>query len=272
MRGMEAALQDRTVASLDIRRAGLRVPFPPDLADTLTGRMITNFSRRAKYILIRFDAGQTLVLHLGMSGRVTLVPPGDAYVMQKHDHLIFHFDDGTVLAFNDPRRFGMVLLAGNDNELASLKAFAGLGPEPLGNDFSGAVLYQTLKGRKTLIKAALLDQRLVAGLGNIYVSEALYGAGIDPRRQAGSLSAAEAELLVQQIRDVLNRAIAAGGSTLKDYRHADGELGYFQHDFAVYDRAGAACPACDCDVSKTGGIKKIMQAGRSTYFCPQKQV
>ncbi|MCB9990524.1 MAG: bifunctional DNA-formamidopyrimidine glycosylase/DNA-(apurinic or apyrimidinic site) lyase [Rhodospirillales bacterium] len=269
-RGMEKALKDRVVDSVILRRAGLRVPFPADLKQSLEGHRALHFGRRAKYILIRFDHGKVVILHLGMSGRVNLIAPGQDYDVQKHDHLLFGFDDGSRMAFNDARRFGMVMLS-DEQDLDAHPSFAGLGPEPLDNAFSSPVLSAALAGKKTPVKIALLDQRVVAGLGNIYVSEALFMAGILPQRPAGSLSEIECETLVQAIRTVLDKAIAAGGSTLKDYRRADGELGYFQHQFSVYDRAGKACPGCSCNVSRTGGIEKITQGGRSTYFCARKQ-
>lgn len=269
-RGMEQAVKGRVITRVDVRREGLRVPFPPALKDSLTGRTVKDLGRRAKYILADMDDGAVLIFHLGMAGRIGLVPPGRDYVPQKHDHLILGFDDGSLLVFNDARRFGVVALA-RRTDLQSHRMLSGLGPEPLEPGFSGATLSQSLKNRKTSVKAALMDQRVVAGLGNIYVCEALFMAGIDPQRPACSLSAADAGSLAQAIRDVLERAILAGGSTLRDYRRTDGELGYFQHQFAVYDRAGAACPGCVCDVSRTGGIGKITQGGRSTYYCPERQ-
>lgn len=269
-RGMEKTLKNRVIKNVMVRRDGLRVPFPENLKQELEGRRIDHFSRRAKYILMRLDNGRTVILHLGMSGRILLVVPGKPHTPQKHDHLILEFDDGAQMIFNDPRRFGMVMLA-SDNELAAHPAFASLGAEPLDNNFSGPVLADSLKQKKTAIKTALMDQRVVAGLGNIYVSEALFYAGINPERAAGSLSVAETESLARAIRTVLQKAIEAGGSTLRDHRQANGDLGYFQHQFAVYDRAGMACPGCACDVSRTGGIVKIVQGGRATYYCPRRQ-
>ncbi len=292
MRGMEAALSGRIVADVAVRRAGLRVPFPKTLKKDLEGRRAVHFSRRAKYILMRVEdhspldpparggrgaqreggseAARTVIIHLGMSGRILLTAPKIGYKPGKHDHLVVRFDDDSYLVFNDPRRFGMVLL-GRASEMEEHPALAGLGPEPLGNEFSALVLAESLAGKKTSIKAALLDQRVVAGLGNIYVSEALFHAGIHPERIAATITAAEAERLVPAIRKVLDAAITAGGSTLRDYRHADGALGYFQNQFAVYDRDGQACPGCTCRVDRTDGIQKIQQSGRSTYFCPQRQ-
>jgi formamidopyrimidine-DNA glycosylase len=187
-----------------------------------------------------------------------------------HDHLVLTADDGVVYVLNDPRRFGLVELVEADR-LEEHRLFAGLGPEPLGNAFNGKTLAAAFADKKTPIKAALLDQRVVAGLGNIYVCEALFRAGISPLTLAGTVRGAKAELLVQSIRQVLDAAIAAGGSSLRDFVHHDGELGYFQHSFTVYDREGKACPGCTCDVTKTGGIERIAQSGRSTFYCPRKQ-
>lgn len=267
---LDKALSGRKITHVDVRAKGLRKPFPKDLKTRLGGRKILRCIRRAKYALVELDNGDVLVLHLGMSGRITLHDKNASYRPEKHDHLVMAFDNGLRLAFNDARRFGMVLLMAK-NKLAGHEAFKSLGPEPLEKDFTGAVLARALAGRKTPIKAALLDQRIVAGLGNIYVSEALFDAGISPLRLAGSLSQKEATALCISIKKVLKKAVAAGGSTLKDYKRPDGELGYFQHSFTVYDRAGLGCRGCDCNAAKTGGIKRIMQAGRSTFYCPRRQ-
>lgn len=269
MRGMEHAIKGRAIINVDQRRKNLRIPFPANFPVVLEGQKVQQLSRRAKYILVQLDSDKTVIMHLGMSGRVLLVGPDQKYEIQKHDHLILSFDDDSKMIFNDARRFGMVMLA-NTNEIESHKAFANLGPEPLGNHFSADVLFAALKNKKTNIKNALMDQRIVAGLGNIYVCESLFYAGIHPERICATITKAESEKLVQAIRDVLNKAIAAGGSTLKDYRHADGELGYFQHQFAVYDRAGETCSKCPGAINKCC-IEKITQSGRSTYFCPQAQ-
>ncbi len=269
-RGMEKTIRGHVIAKVEQRRSGLRVPFPANFSKELEGKKIERLTRRAKYILIHL-ASRTVILHLGMSGRILLVPAKGNYQPQKHDHLILDFDDGSKMIFNDARRFGMVMMA-DENEVANHPAFKDLGPEPLDNGFSAPVLFDSLRNKKTSIKAALMDQRVVAGLGNIYVCEALFHAGIGPARIAATLSEEDAEKLVKAIRKVLNEAIAAGGSTLRDYRHADGELGYFQHHFAVYDREGEPCPGCSCDISRSGGVRKITQGGRSTYYCPEKQV
>ena len=269
-RGMERALGNRKIAAADVRRGGLRVPFPKKLGDILAGRRIVRYGRRAKYILLHLDNSQVIVVHLGMSGRVTLIDDIHAYKPQKHDHLIVKFEKNTAFAFNDPRRFGM-LLAVKESDLDAHPAFKTLGPEPLSNDFSGPVLFSALKKRKTTMKAALMDQKVVAGLGNIYVCEALYYAGISPFRLACDVKPAEAEKLAVAIRDVLNRAIEKGGSSLRDYRQADGELGYFQHEFAVYGREGEKCPQCLCAKHKSCGIERAVQSGRSTFWCRHRQ-
>lgn len=270
MRGMEAALCGGRIARVDVRRKDLRVPFPKDLAKKLEGRTMAQFSRRAKYVLVRLDDGQVLVIHLGMSGRIQLVGSKESFSPDKHDHLVVTMQDGRRFALNDARRFGVVLLLPED-KIESHASFQSLGPEPLGNGFDAAYLEKKLKGRKTAVKVAIMDQRIVVGVGNIYACEALYQAGIDPRRAAGAVTRAELDRLVPAIRDVLARAIAAGGSTLRDYKQADGELGYFQHEFKVYGREGEPCPARGCGCKKTGGVQRMVQGGRSTFFCPVRQ-
>lgn len=268
-RGLVPVFEGRVLARVVQRRANLRTPFPDDFAARLTGRRVVAMRRRAKYMLWDLDDGWTLIVHLGMSGRMVL---GDAWpeTPGPHDHVIFAADDGRVAVFSDPRRFGLMDLTPTDR-LDVHPLLAGLGPEPLSNAFSGPTLAARMAGRKTPLKAALLDQKIVAGLGNIYVAEALFVAGLHPTRLAGDVTAAEAEALAQAVRAVLERAVAAGGSTLRDYVQANGELGYFQHDFAVYDREGEPCGACDCDVAATGGVRRIVQSGRSTFFCPTRQ-
>lgn len=268
-RGLLPIFQGRTLVRVDQRRADLRRPFPPGFARRLTGHRVLALRRRAKYLLADLESGDTLVIHLGMSGRMVI---GDAWpdVPGRHDHVIFATDHGKVVVFSDPRRFGLMDLIPTPGVDAH-PLFAGLGPEPLGNTFNGPVLAAAFDGRRTPVKAALLDQSVVAGLGNIYVCESLFSAGIHPQRSAASLSAAEIDVLVAVIRDVLERAITAGGSSLRDYVQADGELGYFQHAFAVYDREGGGCGGCDCDPAATGGVQRIVQSGRSTFFCPRRQ-
>jgi formamidopyrimidine-DNA glycosylase len=261
MRGLRPALEGQTISRVTLRKAGLRTPFPADFAARLTGRRILRLTRRAKYILAELDGLETLVIHLGMSGRLT-VGAGEP-LPGTHDHVILAAGDAFV-TFNDPRRFGLMTLVKTAG-LADDPLFAGLGPEPLAAEFDAAVLAAALKGKKTPMKAALLDQKVVAGLGNIYVAEALFLAGLSPRRSAGTVK--NAKPLVKAIKQVLNAAIKAGGSTLRDYRHADGELGYFQHRFKVYGRAGTPCPRQGCG----GTVKRIVQSGRSTFYCPTCQ-
>jgi len=275
-RGLQPAMEGVRILRAEVRREGLRWPFPPGLARRLRGARVERLRRRAKYILADLSTGETMLLHLGMSGRITLsgldAPhvPGQFHhhhpALAKHDHVIFHMENGARVAFNDARRFGALDLIATDTS-ASHPLLAALGPEPLGNEFNGAHLVARLKGRRGPVKALLLDQRIVAGLGNIYVCEALFRAGIHPARAGGRISAARLEILAGIIRDVLLDAITAGGSSLRDYRQADGELGYFQHSFRVYDRAGQPCPTPGC----TGHIRRIVQGGRSSFFCPACQ-
>ena len=273
-RGLAQALEGRRIVRVDVRRPGLRLPFPPDLAERLTGARITRIARRAKYILIHLDSGPVVIAHLGMSGRMTILNGqmvGQDESPGRHDHLLLDFEDGIQVRFNDARRFGLVVMAEDEAELASHHLLANLGPEPLSNAFNGPILAAALQGRKTPIKAALLDQRVVAGLGNIYVCDALFHAGISPRRSAHTVAGKRAERLASAVKQVLASAIASGGSSLRDYVQPNGELGYFQHAWAVYGREGNPCPGCDCDVSATGGVRRITQSGRSTFFCPRRQ-
>jgi formamidopyrimidine-DNA glycosylase len=265
-RGLALRMEGRRIARLTLNRRDLRLPLPAGLKERVEGRRVERLGRRAKYILVHLEDGGVLIAHLGMSGRLVLSEPGRAEPPDPHDHIIFTLEDGAELRFNDARRFGMVDYAAA-TELERHKFFAGLGPEPLGNEFNGPLLEAKLKGKATPIKAALLDQSVVAGLGNIYVSESLYHAGLSPRRLAGTVVGPRAEKLAAAIRDVLERAIAAGGSSLRDYVQASGELGYFQHQWAVYGKEGERCPGCDC----RSGIKRIVQAGRSTFYCGKKQ-
>lgn len=268
-RGLAPHLEGRVLVRVLQRRPDLRKPFPPGFVERLTGRRVMAVRRRAKYILVDFDDGTVLIAHLGMSGRMIITPESPAE-FGAHDHVVLETDAGMVITFNDARRFGVMDLALAE-ALADHPLLRGLGPEPLGNEFSGPVLAERLAGKMTSIKAALLDQTVVAGLGNIYVSEALFLARISPTRIAATVTGARAERLATAIREVLTRAIAAGGSSLRDYRQASGELGYFQHQFAVYDREGQPCPGCACDVGATGGIRRIVQAGRSTFYCSRRQ-
>jgi formamidopyrimidine-DNA glycosylase len=278
--GLVPAVKGHVFARVDARRADLRVPFPKGFAQRLTGRKIKGVRRRAKYLLLDLDSGETLIVHLGMSGRLTIhgarakVKPGafhhkaaeDGSGEGKHDHVVFETEEGTRIVFTDHRRFGLMTLA-DTSRLEDDKLFKGLGPEPLDDAFTPAVLSAKLKGKRTPIKAALSDQRVVAGLGNIYVCEALFRARISPKRQASTVAGERARKLVPAIKAVLHAAISAGGSSLRDYARADGELGYFQHHFAVYDREGEPCLHSDCK----GRIKRIVQSGRSTFYCPSCQ-
>lgn len=268
-RGLAPHLEGHVIARAEARRPDLRWPLPPDLVQVLTGARVLALRRRSKYILAELQDRGSLLLHLGMSGRMVIEGETqgefhrDPAILPRHDHVVFWTDQGTRITFNDARRFGMVDLVAQD---AVHPLLAHLGPEPLEPGFSPEVLARAFAGRRTPVKAALLDQRIVAGLGNIYVSEALFRAGIDPRRLAGQIGGAEIAALVGHIRAVLEEAILAGGSSLRDHRQATGELGYFQHSFRVYDREGAPCPN-GCGAT----IARIVQSGRSSYFCPQCQ-
>jgi len=263
-RHLEAAVLGRRILAARTHRRDLRRPFPAKLATRITGRRIAALERRAKYLIVRLEGGIALLVHLGMSGRI-LIGPADARV-EPHVHFTLDLDDERRVNLQDPRRFGMVDLV-PDDKLAEHPLLRGLGPEPLAPAFNGPALAKMLEGRGTSIKAALMDQRRVAGLGNIYVCEALFRAGISPKRKAGSVTGDRADRLAVAIKTVLADAIDAGGSTLRDHRLPSGELGYFQHHFAVYDHEGEPCPGCDC---KTG-IKRIVQGGRSTFYCAKRQ-
>jgi formamidopyrimidine-DNA glycosylase len=257
VRGLEPILKGRRIARIEARRPELRRALPVDLGQRLTGARVTELGRRAKYGLIGTDRGDTLVFHLGMSGHWRVDPAE----IGKHDHFIIDTDDGRRVALNDARRFGSLDLVRTD-ELSEWPAFVALGPEPL--DITPDELKRRLAGRTAPIKLLLLDQRIIAGLGNIYVCEALYRAGIHPKRAGGSVSLDRLRRLVPAIHEVLAEAIAAGGSTLRDFASPDGELGYFSKSFAVYDREGQPC-ACG------GTVKRIVQGGRSTFYCPRCQ-
>jgi formamidopyrimidine-DNA glycosylase len=265
-RGLALRMEGRRVERLTLNRADLRTKLPAGLKEHVEGRRVERVGRRAKYVLFHLDDGGVVIAHLGMSGRLVLTAPGESLPREPHDHVVFTLEDGSELRFNDARRFGTLDYT-QDAELARHPLLVHLGPEPLGNDFSGPALAAALAGKATAIKAALLDQHVVAGLGNIYVSESLYWAGLSPRRIAQSVSGARAERLAHAIRDTLERAIAAGGSSLRDYVQASGELGYCQNHWAVYGREGEACPGCDC----RAGIKRIVQGGRSTFYCAKRQ-
>jgi formamidopyrimidine-DNA glycosylase len=267
-RGLMPRLVGRRIVRLQQRRADLRVPLPAKFAARVEGRTVTGIDRRAKYLLIRLDDGQTLIVHLGMSGRMTLHDAESAasHPLDRHDHVVFDMDDGWQVRFNDARRFGLMVLVADD-AVAEHKYFRSLGPEPLDDHFTGDVLAARLAGRRTPIKAALLDQKTLVGVGNIYACEALFLAGISPRRSAHTVKGERAARLVEAIKRVLNRSIEDGGSTLRDHVQPGGELGYFQTRFNVYDRAGIACPTRDCGNT----VRRLVQAGRSTFYCTRCQ-
>ncbi|MDJ0627376.1 MAG: bifunctional DNA-formamidopyrimidine glycosylase/DNA-(apurinic or apyrimidinic site) lyase [Rhodobacter sp.] len=271
-RGLIPVMEGQVIAQAEVRRPDLRWPFPDRMADRLTGRRVLRLGRRSKYILAELDSGETLIIHLGMSGRMLISgeAPGrfhrDHPATERHDHVVLHMEHGARITFNDARRFGAMDLTPTE-AVEDHWLIRNLGPEPLGNAFDEEYLLTRLAGRNTPVKAALLDQRVVSGLGNIYVCEALFRAQISPKRKAGRISKARIRGLVPVIREVLRDAIAAGGSSLRDYRQADGELGYFQHRFDVYDREGEPCRTPGC----TGTIARIVQSGRSSFYCPRCQ-
>ena len=283
-RGLQPVMEGATIERAEIRRANLRFAFPDRLAERLTGRQITALGRRAKYLLADLDDGEVLVMHLGMSGSFRVVAESEQHLIgeasfhlargkrPEHDHVVLHLGSGASILYNDPRRFGFFDLIPRAT-LFEHAYFAKLGLEPVGNSLDAAYLAARFAGKKTPLKSALLDQHIIAGLGNIYVCEALYRAGLDPRRQAGTLvtkagkPSAKLVLLTDEIRATIAEAIEAGGSTLRDHTRADGSLGYFQHRFKVYDREGDPCPNPTCN----GVIERITQSGRSTFFCPKCQ-
>lgn len=267
MRGMAPTFAAAKVDRLVLYRPDLRFAIPKTLPGLVKGQAIHTLRRRGKYILGQIKNGQGFVLHLGMSGRAKIIAPGREYAREKHDHFEFVMHDGARVIYNDPRRFGF--LDQIDADWQNSRHFKSMGPEPLGNEFNGPVLAAALKGRKTPIKIALLDQKIVAGIGNIYACEALYRAGLSPLMEAGKVQGAKAEALAAAVRQVLLEAIESGGSSLKDYRHTDDGLGYFQHQFAVYDCEGLVCPDCSCD--RVEGVRRIVQGGRSTFYCPKRQ-
>jgi formamidopyrimidine-DNA glycosylase len=280
-RGLAPVLVDVTIDRIEQRRANLRFPFPERFVERLAGRRVESLSRRAKYILAALDSGETLIMHLGMSGSFRIerededTPGAFRFERSKivaHDHVVFHLANGARITYNDPRRFGFMQLA-LSHDLAAHPLFSGLGVEPLGDDFDASALARLFVGRRSSLKGALLNQSLVAGLGNIYVCEALHRAGLSPWHEAGAIvgvgggPSAKARRLAGAIRAVLEEAVAAGGSTLRDHRQTDGALGYFQHSFLVYGKEGAACRRTRC----SGTIVRIAQSGRSTFYCPACQ-
>lgn len=286
MRGLSPVLVGRSIAGVELRRAGLRFPFPAGFAVRLKGRRVVGLQRRAKYILVNLDDGHCLLVHLGMTGRFTVLDEnarpnnlGEFYFEQgadgagsgPHDHVVFLLDNGVQIVYTDHRRFGVMDLL-HENEMASHRLLKDIGVEPLGNEFSADFLAGQFRKKSAPLKAALLDQRIIAGLGNIYVSEVLHRSRLSPRRKAGTLvrkNTHDARLndVVRHVRDILNEAIAAGGSTLRDFSSTDGSAGAFQQRFAAYDRAGEKCQTPGC----RGTIRRIVQSGRSTFYCPSCQ-
>jgi len=267
-RGLIPRLVGRRIVRVVQRRRDLRVPLPAKFAKRVEGRRVLGIDRRAKYLLVRLDDGHTLIAHLGMSGRMTLHDAASAadHPFERHDHVVIDTDEGWQVRFNDARRFGLMLLAA-DATVPKHKLFKGLGPEPLDESFDGAALASRLKGKRTPIKAALLDQKTLVGVGNIYACEALFLAGISPRRSAHTVQGERAERLVAAIKQVLLRSIDDGGSTLRDHVQPGGELGYFQTRFNVYNREGAVCPTRDCKKI----VRRLVQSGRSTFYCAHCQ-
>ena len=281
-RGLQPAMEGFRIVKMEVRRKDLRFPFQRDFVARLAGQTVTGLGRRAKYLLADLASGDVLLMHLGMSGSFRVVKEDDASVPGQfhharakdgaHDHVVFHMSSGAAIVFNDPRRFGYMKVIAR-KALNEEPLLSGLGPEPLGNEFDAAMLARSCANKKTSLKAALLDQRVVAGLGNIYVCEALFRAHLSPRRLAATLATKQAEptdharRLVTAIHAVLNQAIKAGGSSLRDHRQTSGELGYFQHSFQVYDREGEKCQTAGC----SGIVKRFTQNGRSTFWCPKCQ-
>jgi formamidopyrimidine-DNA glycosylase len=278
-RGLEPAMEGARFVKVEVRRGDLRWPLPKDFARRLQGKTVTGLGRRAKYLLADLSSGDVLLMHLGMSGSFHVFRnAGDKTLgryhheraqQAAHDHVVFHMSSGAIVTFNDPRRFGSMKIVRRDR-LDAEPLLNRLGPEPLGNAFDAAMLARACMGKKTSLKAALLDQTIVAGLGNIYVCEALYRARLSPKRLASTIATKEgepnerAERLVDGIKAVLNDAIRAGGSSLRDHKRTDGDLGLFQHHFEVYDREGERCKTPGC----RGTVKRIVQNGRSTFYCP----
>lgn len=272
MKGLYPFLSKAKIIALDVRSPQLRIPIPKQKLKALLDVQIVNLERRAKYIFIHFANQKTMIVHLGMTGSFTVYPPkkhGDI-TLDRHDHMVITTDKNIKIIFRDPRRFGMIDVVDTD-KILSYKSFQTLGPEPLDEIFTAKVLQENLGGRKIAIKVAIMDQKVVVGVGNIYASEALFLSGISPTTAANEVPYKKLVLLVDKIKFILNAAIESGGSTLRDYRNVGGGAGYFQFNFSVYDRAGEPCLVCDSSLNKAGGIQRIVQAGRSTFFCPKCQ-
>jgi formamidopyrimidine-DNA glycosylase len=268
-RGLIPVLVGKRLVGVTQRRSDLRFPLPPAFAERLGGRRVEGIERRGKYLLIRLDDAEVWLAHLGMSGHFC-VEAGDAPPLGPHDHVVILTEDGITVRFHDARRFGFMDLVPAEG-LDRHPHLASLGPDPLGPEFTAGYLARQLAGRLSPLKAALLDQRVVAGMGNIYASESLFRAALSPKRTATTVQGRRAERLVAMIKEVFEDAIDAGGSSLRDHRQPSGELGFFQHRFAVYGRAGEPCLGCRCDVARTGGIRRIVQSGRSTFYCGHRQ-
>ena len=264
---LERAICNTNIIRTIINNNNLREKIPEDFANIISGTKIISCGRRAKYLLLGLDSGYSIIWHLGMSGKVII--SSERPNPQKHDHVLIETDK-VWLAYNDPRRFGLITYCKTD-EIGQHRFFKNMGPEPFSDGFNAAYLLNKFKNKSIPVKTAILDQGIVTGVGNIYASESLFFAGISPLRPANSLSREECSRLIAKISDVLKNAIAAGGSTLKDYQKPDGSLGYFQNLHCVYNKTGQKCPGCTCDISQTGGIAKIVQSGRSSFYCPVKQ-
>lgn len=269
-RGLAPAMEGKRILRVETRRKDLRFPFPANFNQRIEGAKLSHMGRRAKYLVAELSNGEALIMHLGMTGRFTVHGKGpgkfhhEAGADEKHDHVVFEMQGGARVVFNDARRFGFMDLWPTES-LETYAPFAGMGPEPISNAFSGAYLQEAFAGKKTPVKSALLDQNVVAGLGNIYVCEALFRSGISPKKLAGAIRRDKLELLAVEVRKVIEEAILAGGSTISDFKTADGELGYFQHTFRIYDREGEPCHVC------TRPVKRMVQSGRSTFYCAQCQ-
>lgn len=272
LRGLSPFLLKQKIIHIDVRSPSLRIPIPKTKLKKLCRSQIVSLVRRAKYILINFECGETIISHLGMTGSFTVFLPDQHHKinMDRHDHLVLTTDKNVKIIYRDPRRFGMIDVV-KAADINKHKAFKEMGPEPLDKSFKAEVLKEKLKTRSIAIKPAIMDQKVVVGVGNIYASEALFLAGIDPTTSASTLSLKKLHLLVEKIKFILTAAIQSGGSTLRDYRRVGGETGYFQFQFSVYDKESEACPDCTCSLKRTGGIQKIVQAGRSTFYCSTKQ-
>jgi formamidopyrimidine-DNA glycosylase len=270
-RGIAPVMEGRCISRIWCGDKGLRIPFPLDLAQNVTGQNVLRVDRRAKYILCHLEHDRILAIHLGMSGRVRILPSGSNQPLGKHDHFEIVMEDGSRIILNDARRFGMVFDFPAVNFLVHPR-FRHLGPEPLSADFSPEYLMRILQRKTGEIKPVIMDQQLVVGVGNIYACEALYRARISPLRKASTLEGEEIALLVKSIKEILSEAITAGGTTLRDHRTVEGGLGYFQQNLSVYGREKLACPACICDHCKECAVRRIVQAGRSTFYCPVIQV